>query len=157
MGNIEKGYLGSLIVEKKFVMNGFNVFKPVMENGKVDMIVEKNNIYLKIQIKTIQESKGNKNVPVRKISHNMGNYKISTYSNNEIDYFIGVDVDTEDVYLIPIVFSEQYKSAISISKISIYKNNFDLKELHFGNIVNVEDNIGEYLTDNADVNTEGMK
>lgn len=51
MGNIEKGYLGSLIVEKQFVKNGFNVFKPSMENGKVDMIIEKDYVYLKLQIK----------------------------------------------------------------------------------------------------------
>lgn len=156
MGNIEKGYLGSLITEKKFVTNGFNVFKPVMENGKVDMIVEKNNIYLKVQIKTVQESRGSKSVPVRKISHNMGNYKISTYSSNDIDYFIGVDVDTEDIYLIPVGFSEQYKSSITVSKLSYYKNNFNFMELHSGNIMNGEDNIGECLTGNADANTEGM-
>lgn len=57
MGNwktIEKGYLGSLIFEKKLIENEWNVFKPVLENGKVDMIIEKNNRYLKIQIKTVQ-------------------------------------------------------------------------------------------------------
>ena len=41
MGTIEKGYLGSLIVEKKLVQEGFNIYKPVLENGKVDMIIEK--------------------------------------------------------------------------------------------------------------------
>lgn len=59
--------------------------------------------------------------------------------------------------LMPISFSEQYKSAVSINKLSCYKNNFNLMELHDGNIMNGEDNIGECLTDNADANTEGMK
>lgn len=157
MGNIEKGYLGSLITEKAFVKNGFSVFKPVMENGKVDMIVEKQNVYLKIQIKTVQESKGKKSIPVRKISHNMGDYKISTYSSREIDYFIGVDVDTEDVFVIPIEVSEQYKSAITTTTVDRYKNNFNLMELHSGNVMNGEDNIGEFLTGNADDNAEGME
>lgn len=157
MGNIEKGYLGSLIVEKSFVKNGFSVFKPVMENGKVDMIVEKYNIYLKIQIKTVQESRGSKSIPMRKISHNMGTYKVSTYTSNDIDYFIGVDVATEEVYLIPVSVTEQYKSSISITKLSIYKDNFDLMELRSGNTVNEEDNIGECLTGNADANTEGIE
>lgn len=156
MGNIEKGYLGSLIAEKKFIKNGFNVFKPVMENGKVDMIIEKNNVYLKIQIKTVQESRGSKNVPVRKISHNMGSYKTTTYNSSEIDYFIGVDIDTEEIYVIPVSFSEQYKSAISITKLTCYKDNFDLAELYNRNIINGEDNIGECLTGNADEDTEGM-
>ena len=70
MGNwktIEKGYLGSLLVEQKFIENGFNLFKPVLENGKVDLIVEKDNTYIKLQIKTVQvEKDGRKIIPMRK-------------------------------------------------------------------------------------------
>lgn len=58
MDSISKGYLGSLITEKAY--NNFNVFKPATENGKVDMIVEKNNQYWKLQIKTIQVEKSGK-------------------------------------------------------------------------------------------------
>ena len=157
MGNIEKGYLGSLIVEKQFIKNGFNVFKPSMENGKVDIIIEKNYVYLKLQIKTVQLSKDGKIIPVRKISHNMGEYKISKYTSLDIDYFIGVDIETEDIYIIPIEFSSKYKSAISINKVISYKNNFNLMELCSGNITSEEDNIGELLTGNADDNAEGME
>lgn len=157
MGNIEKGYLGSLIVEKTFIKNDFNVFKPSMENGKVDMIVEKNYVYLRIQIKTVQMSKDGKIIPVRKVSHNMGTYKISKYTSSDIDYFIGVDVDTEDLYILPISFSSTYKSAISINKCLTYKNNFNLMELNIENNIDAEDNIGELLTGNADDNTEGIE
>ena len=157
MGNIEKGYLGSLIVEKSFINNGFNIFKPSMENGKVDMIIEKDYVYLKLQIKTVQMSKDGKVIPVRKISHNMGTYKVSRYTNFDIDYFIGVDVETEDLYILPVSFSSKYKSAISINKCSYYKNNFNFMELNIGNDINVEDNIGELLTGNADDNTEGIE
>ena len=41
MGTIEKGYLGSLIVEKKLVQEGFNIYKPVLENGKVIWLLKK--------------------------------------------------------------------------------------------------------------------
>jgi len=156
MGNIEKGYLGSLIVEKKFVANGFSIFKPSMENGKVDMIVEKENKYFRLQIKTVQESKGKKCIPVRKISHSMKEYKISTYSKEEIDFFIGVDIECEDVYILPISFSEQYKSTISISVVTTYKNNFNIVEPYSGNIISGGDNIGELLSGNAGDNTEGI-
>ena len=87
---IEKGYLGNLIVEKNFIQQGFNLFKPVLENGKVDLIVEKNNKYFRLQIKTVQKDGNTKRIPIRKISHNMGLYKISRYTNVEIDYFIGL-------------------------------------------------------------------
>jgi hypothetical protein len=150
LGKIEKGYLGSLIVEKAFIKNGFNVFKPVMENGKVDMIVEKINVYLKIQIKTIQFDRGSKKIPVRKLTHNKTKHTVTLYTSDMIDYFIGVDLDTEDVYIIPICFSEKYKSSISLKTIPQYKNNFTLKELHARNSMNGEDNIGETLTGNTE-------
>ena len=127
---VMKGYFGSLIVEKKFIENGFQVFKPTTENGKVDMIIEKFGVYLKLQIKTISITKeGNKLLPVRKISHNMGEYKISRYSENDIDYFIGVDIETEDLYIAPIEFTSTYSSSIAISKMQEYKNNFELVEI----------------------------
>ena len=159
LGKIEKGYLGALIVEQALVRNGFNIFKPVLENGKVDMIIEKNNLYLKIQIKTVATEKrnGTKNVPVRKLTHSKTTHKTHLYTSEEIDYFVGVDTDTKDVYMIPIAFSQNYSSAISVNTLNIYKNNFNLMELCNRNVTNVEDNIGEVLTGNADDNTEGTE
>lgn len=159
LGKIEKGYLGALIVEQALVRNGFNIFKPVLENGKVDMIIEKDNLYLKIQIKTVATEKrtGTKNVPVRKLTHSKTTHKTHLYTSEEIDYFVGVDTDTRDIYMIPIAFSQKYSSAISVNTLSIYKNNFNLMELYSRNTMNGEDNIGEVLTGNADDNTEGTE
>ena len=157
LGKIEKGFYGSLIVEKSFIKNGFNIFKPSMENGKVDMIVEKDNIYLKLQIKTVQLDKNKKVIPVRKLSHNKTEHKVSLYTKEMIDYFVGVDINTEEIYIIPVSFSSQYKSSISIISAEQFKNNFDLMELCNRNITDAEDNIGELLTGNADDNTEGIE
>lgn len=154
---IEKGYLGQLYVEEHFIKNGFNLFKPVLENGKVDLIVEKNNHYLKLQIKTIQKYKGNKTIPVRKISHNMGEYKIKKYDKNDIDYFVGVDLETTDIYILPIEFSSQYASQISISTCQKFKNNFKQLEPIIGNNNSGDDDNVETLTDNADGNDVGIE
>ncbi len=154
LGKIEKGYYGALIVEQKLIQNGFNVFKPAIENGKVDMIIEKDNIYLRIQIKTVQIARNTKIIPVRKLTHNKTSHKTFLYNSSIIDYFVGVDIETFDVYMIPVSFSEQYTSAISANVAKNYKNNFNLKELYNGNIINGEDNIGEFLTGNADDNAE---
>ena len=154
---IEKGYLGDLLVEKRFIEHGFNLFKPVLENGKVDLIAEKNNIYLKIQIKTVQISNGSRIIPVRKISHNMGEYKIKRYIKDDIDFFIGADLENEDLYILPIAFSSKYSSAISIKNCQPYKNNFEQLELLCGNIQNGEDDNVETLTDNADGNDVGTE
>lgn len=154
---IEKGYLGQLIVEQKFIENGWNLFKPVLENGKVDLIVEKDNVYLKIQIKTVQTERNSKLIPIRKISHNMGEYKIKRYTKEDIDYFIGVDIETKDLYILPVAFSSNYKSSIRVSSCLIYKNNFSQMEPNNGNIINEHDDNVESLTDNADGNDVGIE
>lgn len=121
------------------------------------MIIEKNNKYLKIQIKTVQSGQYNKVIPVRKIYHNMGEYKIKRYTKEDIDYFVGVDIESEDVYIIPIEFFSKYSSSISVNTCSKYKNNFTQMELNDGNIINEDDDNVESLTGNADGNDVGME
>lgn len=125
---IEKGYIGQLIVEKKFLNEGWILYRPILENGKIDLIAEKDNKYIRIQIKTAKYSDSkhkNKLIPVFKVSHNMGQYKIHWYTKDEIDYFIGVDVDTEDIFIIPIDIIEKYKSSMALSTAEPWKNNFE--------------------------------
>lgn len=156
-GTIEKGYLGQSLVEREFVKRGFNLFKPLLENGKVDLIVEKDNIYYRIQIKTVQEYENYKLIPIRKISHNMGEYKIKTYTKSDIDFFIGVDLDLEDIYILPINFVSKYANSIRISKCAQYKNNFNLSELIIENNNNGEDDNVETLASNVDGNDVGTE
>lgn len=139
---IEKGYLGSFLVEKRFIEHGFNIFKPVLENGKIDLIVEKNNKFLRLQVKTVIKDNG-KRIPFRKISHNMGEYKIKRYTKEDIDLFIGVDIETEDLFILPIEFSSIYRNSVSINKCTQFKNNFEQLELLCGNIQNEGDDNGE--------------
>ena len=150
---IEKGYLGNLLVEKEFIKHGFNIFKPILENGKVDLIIEKNNHYFRVQIKTVTNN--GKHIPFRKISHNMGTYKIKRYTEEDIDFFIGADIETEDLYILPVWFSSSYRSVVSINKCEQFKNNFEQLELLCRNTQNEEDDNVEILTDNADDNDVG--
>lgn len=129
----------------------------MLENGKVDLIVEKDGVYKKIQIKTVQEQRSGKLIPVRKISHNMGEYKIKRYTKEDIDYFVGVDVDTEDLYILPVEFSSKYATSISINSCQEYKNNFEQLERIIGNNNDEGDDNVETLTDNADGNDVGME
>ena len=85
----------------------------------------------------------------------MGEYKIKTYSSEDIDYFIGVDLDTEDIYILPISFSSQYSSSISTAKCTEYKNNFKQMEPIIENNNSEDDDNVETLTDDADGNDVG--
>ncbi len=124
MDTITKGRLGYNLVEKQFLIRDFEVYVPLLENTKVDCITIKNGMIIKYQIKILQKDRDKKVLPVRKISHNQGEYKVHHYTSDEIDFFIGVDIETEDIYIIPISFIEQYKSSIAISKLELFKNNF---------------------------------
>lgn len=100
MDTITKGRIGYNILEKVLLKNEWDIYIPILENTKIDCIIIKNNYLWRLQIKTMQYKKDtNKYVlPVRKISHNQGEYKIHLYNDQEIDFFIGINVDTEDIY-----------------------------------------------------------
>lgn len=87
----------------------------------------------------------------------MGEYKISTYTNQQIDLFIGVDIDDNDLYILPVEFSSKYNSSVSINVCKSYKNNFDQLEPDAENSISGGDDNVESLTGNADGNDVGMK
>ena len=134
--------------EIAMLQNGWDLYVPLLENTKIDLIAIKNQKVLRFQIKMIS-TQGK--LPVRKISHNQGTYKVHRYTDDEIDYFIGVDRDTNDLYIVPISLIMQYRTEVSIKKLEMYKNNFEQLEPNSSNIISEEDNIGESLT----ANTEG--
>lgn len=143
MGTIKTGRLGYNIVEKNLLKLDYDLYAPVLEDTKIDCIAIKDNTLYKIQIKTLQNERNTKIMPVRKISHNQGEYKIHHYTADEVDFFLGVDLATEDVYVCPISFVNMYSSSIYLSSLQPYKNNFALMEPFNGNIESGADDIGE--------------
>ena len=67
MDTITKGRLGYNLLEKELLKREFEIYTPLLENTKIDCIICKNGILLKLQIKTIQIDRGYKKLPVRKI------------------------------------------------------------------------------------------
>ena len=131
METIVAGKIGQNIFENEMLKNGWDLYIPLLENTKIDCIAVKNNSYiLRFQIKLIGSDD---KLPVRKISHNQGQYKIHLYNKDEIDYFVGVDRKTEDLYIVPIEIVSQYTSSISLCKLQDYKNNFIQLEPNIGN------------------------
>lgn len=155
MDTIKKGRLGYNIFEKELLKRNWDIYLPLLEDTKIDCIISKDNYLIKIQIKTLQNDKrdNRKYLPVRKISHNQGEYKVHHYTSNEIDYFVGIDIETEDIYIVPISFSSKYTSSIGLKALEPYKNNFTQLEPQVGNNLSECDDIGETLTGN----TEGIE
>ena len=150
MDKITKGKLGYNLLEKELLKREFEIYTPVTENTKIDCIAIKNGALYRIQIKTIQTDGTKRVLPVRKINHNHNEYKVYHYTKQDIDIFVGVDIENEDLYIIPISFIETIKSSISINKLGEYKNNFTYMEPNIGNNIGEADDIGESLTGNTE-------
>lgn len=128
MNTIVTGRLGYNLVERRLLENGFDLYIPLLENTPIDCIVIKNGKLNKIQIKTIQLCRGYKVLPVRKLSNNRGINKQKHYTSKDVDFFLGVDLDTNLIYVVPMAAIEKYTSAISINNLSNYKENYALME-----------------------------
>lgn len=146
METIIKGRLGYNLIEREWLKRDWHLYVPLLEDTKVDLIIEKNNQYLRLQIKLTTP----KVIPVRKISHNKKEYKVFHYTKKDIDFFLAVDLDTENIYVMPISFVEQYSSSIGLKTAEKFKNNFSLLEPDNGNTISGEDDIGEGLTANPE-------
>ena len=147
MDTITKGRLGYNLLERELLKRDWDLYVPVLENTKIDCIAIKANILIRMQIKILAKDKS---LPVRKISHNQGEYKIFRYDASTIDFFIGVDLDTEDIYIVPVEFSSKYSSSIGYRTLQPYKNAFNLMEPNSRNTISGDDDIGEPLTGNTE-------
>jgi hypothetical protein len=128
LSTITIGRLGYNLTEHFLLKNGFDLYVPLLEDTKIDCIAIKEAKLFKLQIKTIQHSHDGKVMPVRKLSNNRGVNKQKFYTKDEIDYFVGVDLETSDLYIVPIEFVIKYKSAISVSSLQQFKNNINILE-----------------------------
>ena len=147
MDTITKGRLGYNLVEKELLKRDWDLYLPILENTKIDCIAIKDDILIRMQIKILAKDKS---LPVRKISHNQGEYKIFRYDASTIDFFIGVDIDTEDIYIVPVEFSSKYSTSIGYRTLQPYKNAFDLMEPNSRNTISGDNDIGESLTGNTE-------
>lgn len=147
MDTITKGRLGYNLLERELLKRDWDLYVPVLENTKIDCIAIKANILIRMQIKILAKDKS---LPVRKISHNQGEYKIFRYDASTIDFFIGVDLDTEDIYIVPVEFSSKYSTSIGYRTLQPYKNAFNLMEPNSRNTTSEDDDIGEPLTGNTE-------
>ena len=147
MNTIAKGRLGYNLLERELLKRDWDLYVPILENTKIDCIAIKGDTLIRMQIKILAKDKS---LPVRKISHNQGEYKIFRYDTSTIDFFIGVDLDAEDIYVVPVEFSSKYSSSIGYRTLQPYKNAFNLMEPNSKNTISGDDDIGEPLTGNTE-------
>jgi len=89
---------GELRFAAEFIRNDWNIFLPYGEDTPIDLLIEKNGEYKRIQVKSTRPKKGV--VFCRLKSSN--NWRVKKYSKKEIDFFAIYDCENKKGYLIPI-------------------------------------------------------
>ena len=89
---------GELRFAAEFTRNGWDVFLPYGEDGPVDLLIQKNGGYKRVQIKSTRSKNGT--LLGRLKSSN--NWQVKKYSKDTIDIFGVYDAETKKGYLLPI-------------------------------------------------------
>ncbi len=160
ISRVKKGKIAELLTQVIAIKQGLDVYSEVNGDTKVDLILinPKNYKRYTCQVKCISNPKNTKRgrkLPVRKLTHSKTTHKTHHYSKDNIDFFVGVDVENEEVYVLLMSFVETYRGAIALS---VVKENsysyFPLSELDARNSADEQPKIGESLTANPEPKSE---
>ena len=125
MERITKGKLAQIITIKFLLKNNWEIYSPITEDTKTDLIIKKDNKIILLQIKSIQASTWGPAIPVRKLSHNKTSHKSYLYEEKDANFIVGVNLETEDLYFVPYSYYKNYSSSMAISKLNTFLNNLD--------------------------------
>jgi hypothetical protein len=92
------GSIRELMAARIFIEKGYNVALPIVK-ARYDMIVEKDGLYKKIQVKPLKITDQSK---LKVNAFSTQNKITKIYSKDEIDYVLGIHIDTGKYILIPI-------------------------------------------------------
>lgn len=91
-----KGLVGELEFSSHLIKAGWNVFSPLDQNSRIDMIIEKEGKLMKIQVKYCKPAQGCLRVDLQ---HRLR--KTKPFSPDELDAIGIYDPENEKFYLLP--------------------------------------------------------
>ena len=118
-----KGDIAELAVAKKLIENGWKVLFPYGENHRYDLVIEKNNKFVRIQVKYVTPKNGALEINCR----SSNNWSVLHYSPKDIDIIAAYNSYDGEIYFIPV--SKINRSLFKL-RIAPAKNNQKLK-IHF--------------------------
>jgi len=99
---------GELRFAAEFTRKGWKVFLPYGENTPIDLLIEKEGIFKRIQIKSTSPIKGAIHCRIK----SSNNWQVKKYTKKEIDFFGIYDYVNKKGYFIPIEEMEGMTEAI---------------------------------------------
>ena len=92
-----KGDIGELITAQELLRRGWHVAFPYGENLKYDLIIEKEGIIKRVQVKTVIPKNGVLHINCR----SSNNWSVIHYSKDDFEVLAAVDLIANKVYFIP--------------------------------------------------------
>ena len=89
---------GELRFAAEFLRKGFQIFLPYGEDSPIDLLIEKDGNFKRIQIKSTRPIKGAIHCRIK----SSNNWQVKKYTKKDIDYFGIYDYLNKRGYLIPI-------------------------------------------------------
>ena len=126
----EIGLLGELKLETIAAQHNINISKPIVDDYKYDLILEKDGVFRRIQVKSSQSFENNSitfTLTTSKLDVAKKTYTNSLYSINDFEYFFLYDVITDRGFLVKNDKEDRYRFSIRYTKA---KNN-QTKNINF--------------------------
>lgn len=114
MNTNTKGRIAEMIAMTKYLSLGYTVLQPVNKDGIYDFVIEKDNVFSKVQVKTLRDMEDKYAISFKSTSHNRTGNTMKNYSSTDIDLFVGVDIYNNKVVQIP--FNKSNKSEMYLRK-----------------------------------------
>ncbi|PIY69075.1 hypothetical protein COY90_02600 [Candidatus Roizmanbacteria bacterium CG_4_10_14_0_8_um_filter_39_9] len=117
-----KGLIGELEFTSRLLKLGYTVYKPINSNSSCDLVIEKNTIFQRIQIKYLTPKKG-----MLRVELDRPKKRQNKYQYRGVDAMGIYDATHQSFYLIPLA-NVSNKSELWI-RIEKPKNN-QIKDIH---------------------------
>lgn len=115
MNTVRQGNLGVLAAAKYFAVEGYEVFSPMMENSSCDLIVIKDGVTQRVEVKSTRTGSSKSwQVQIRQIRPNRTGNKIKKFDGAKSDLLAVYIVPEDRVVVIP--SSEIKRSSLTIKK-----------------------------------------
>lgn len=118
-----KGDIGQLIAAKEFLRQGWHVAFPYGENLKYDLVIERDGVMKRVQVKSAFPRNGSLRVNFR----SSNNWSVVQYSKSDFELVAAVDLESERVYFIP---PDKFGSCMLSLRINRAKN-CQMKNINF--------------------------
>lgn len=99
-----RGDSAVLLTASKFTEAGITVLQPISECLKFDLVIFDGLTFQKVQVKRAYKTKNQEKfeISLRSISMTSKGPKVQFYSEQDVDFIIGVVMETDDLYCFPI-------------------------------------------------------